>query len=142
MTEVDIEQHYPPERRLLAAVVAMAIRDACEKPLKEGKHCTIHTYARTAHEFLWTPALDAYLAFLDIEPEFYRTKLDQFMGDQSERDFNGFSSENRRNFRLNRLLWQDQRRLFVVLPDSEEEDPQPVQPPAKPKVRPSKKRMS
>ena len=142
MVEVDIEQHYPPERRLLAAVVAMALRDACEKPYKESKNCTMHTYARSAHEFLWTPALDAYLAFLDIEPDFYREKLTKFMSDQSERVTNGFSSENRRNFRLNKLLWEDQRGLLPVIPDSEEEDTEPLPAPAQPKARSSKKRMS
>lgn len=134
MIEVDVEQHYPAERRLLAAVVTMAVRDACEKPYKESKKCTMHVYAKSAHLFLWTPALDAYLAFLDIEPDFYREKLEKFMDDKSERVINGFSSENRRNFRLNRLLWNDERRLFNVLSNDEEEDSESVPAPAQQKV--------
>lgn len=114
----DVSSHKIPEQGLISAVIAMAVRDACIKPLKDGKHLRMTWDATTAHDFLWTESLDSFLHWLDIDAGYFRSNLIRTMGDDSEKQIGQFSSNDRRNFRINRKLWEiEHERLGTRLAD-------------------------
>lgn len=93
-----------PERRLLAAVVAQAIRDASAAPIKEGKRAVrLPGDARSAMAFLFGPGLDAYAMWLDFDPDQFRNNL------LDMRPGVHLSDEQRRNFRFNYRSWTDKK---------------------------------
>jgi len=98
------KDHTQPEHRLIYSVVILAVRDSCLTPIK-GKPPIMQWDATTAHDFLWLDALESYLHYLDIDVDYFRNKLIQTMSSDKEGMVNGFSSEDRRNFRINKSIW-------------------------------------
>lgn len=96
-----------PEERLFAAVVGLAIRDACIKPSRVNGVTTMTDDAQSAHRFLWGDASESYLHWLDIDAEQFRKRLSRIMQDDSANRVCGFFPEERRFFRLNKTLWED-----------------------------------
>lgn len=89
-------------RRLLSAVVALAIRDACH----------IHTIGnisdqtRNAINFLFNHS-DGYLSLLDINPQQFRAKLIEsvYRNDKKFVSASGLSEIERKRFANNYGLW-------------------------------------
>ena len=100
-----------PEERLFAAVVGLALRDACLRPGKEGKRLRVAEDAMSAHRFIWTDAIDAYLHWLDMDAGQFRVRLENIMADMSALKVSGFMPEERRAFRINKRLWEEQHAL-------------------------------
>lgn len=99
-----------PEHRLIAAVVVHAMRDACLPPIvddkrRKQKSLKMQYNATTAHDFLWTKALDSYLHYLDIDAGYFRQALLKAMQNSYELKIGEFTPENRRIFRINKRLW-------------------------------------
>jgi len=97
-----------PEERLFAAVIGLALRDSCLKPLRSHGKELMHEDAYSAHSFLWTDAAEAYLHWLDIDADQFRSRIKQIMKDDSAISICGFNSEERRFFRFNQRLWERQ----------------------------------
>ncbi len=104
------------EKRLLAAVVAQAIRDACLLPIeKRGDkvrkpRVILRADAATAMAFLFDKSVsgvDAYAAWLDFDANRFRDRL--LDACSSNRRDPMFTDEQRRAFRQN-------YRLFMSLP--------------------------
>lgn len=90
-----------PERRLLSAVVALAVHDACATPLiKNSKATGITADAKTALAFLFGKGLDAYALWLDFDPDQFRQNL------LTMRPGKHLSDNERRNFKANYKLWK------------------------------------
>ena len=98
------KDHTTPEHRLLYSVVILAVRDSCLAPIKT-KPISMQWDATTAHDFIWLDALESYLHYLDIDVDYFRKKLIETMSNDKEVVINGFTSEDRRNFRLNKSIW-------------------------------------
>lgn len=113
-------------RRLLSAVVVVALRDACATPLKRGMGGTpISTEAFTAMRFFFdttVSGLNEYLAWFDIDAEQYRRRLLETMQNNSPLRINGFEPLDRRNFRLNHRMWEKLRHQDSINFDEEEND--------------------
>ena len=93
-----------PEQRLLAAVVAVAVRDCCSPP--EGKRdLRLTRQAASAFDFLFTDMGDPFLELIDINSGHFRRKLEEVMNDTSNSD-QPFKSIQRRAFRINYKLWR------------------------------------
>lgn len=143
--EAEIEQTYKgiPEQRLVAAVVVTAMRDACTKPFKPfgEKHFKLTFDCLTAHDFLWTDALESYLHYLDIEVSYFRKALLKAMDDDTEKKIGSFTSEDRRAFRFNKRLWDAQQSGGLVKPlaDPESDDWKSVDPTFEQKLQRSSK---
>lgn len=105
--QTETSDHFIPEQQLLGAVIRVAVYDACHTPIKIGRHVKLTDEAKSAHRFLWTDGVESYLHWLDVDAKFFRDKLIKMMGDQTERSIAGFSSAQRRAFRVNKLLWED-----------------------------------
>ncbi len=141
----ELDQVYKsiPEQRLIAAVVATAMRDACIKPFKPfgEKHFKLTFDCLTAHDFLWTDALESYLHYLDIEVSYFRKALIKAMDDDTEKKIGSFNSEDRRAFRFNKRLWDAQQPggLVVALADPESDDWKSVDPTFEQKLQRSSK---
>lgn len=100
----EFQSHTQPEHRLIYSVVILAIRDSCLAPIKD-KPIRMQWEAVTAHDFIWLDALESYLHYLEIDVDWFRRKLIETMSSDKEGNVNGFSSEDRRNFRINKKLW-------------------------------------
>ncbi len=91
-------------RRLLSAVVVLAIRDACQHP----KEKRLGDLPRSALNFLFEDS-DGYLTLLDIDPEQFRKRLVNMSyangATGKYTSMSGFSSEDRRCFRINYQMW-------------------------------------
>jgi hypothetical protein len=119
----DISTHKIPEQALIAAVIALAVRDSVKPPLTDGKNLRMMWDATTAHDFLWTESLDSYLHWLDIDPFFFRTSLVKIMEDDTANTIGELTSTQRRAFRVNRKLWNEQYQRLgrrVADPESDE----------------------
>ncbi len=90
-------------RRLLSAVLALAVKDACRQSteLRLG-------FAREALDFLFLYS-DGYLAGLDINPEQFRRKLLDYCFSDREQEGNAFNldSKERKHFRANYTHWYE-----------------------------------
>lgn len=109
------------EKRLLAAVVAQAIKDACLAPIvrerRRKKEIRLKGEAATAMAFLFDDersGVDAYALWLDFDVEQFRKKLinkcssdakDPYLNDDQKRNF-------RRNYRLFKSLPSEYRNLI------------------------------
>lgn len=144
----ELDQVYKsiPEQRLIAAVIATAMRDACIKPFKPfgEKHLKLTFDCLTAHDFLWTEALESYLHYMDIEVSYFRNALIKTMSDDTERKIGSFNPEDRRAFRFNKRLWDAQQSggLVVALADPESDDWKSVDPTFEQKLQRSSKFVS
>lgn len=99
------------EKRILAAVVAQAVKDACVAPILRGKVAVRPMPdALTALGFLFDQTiagLDAYAAWLDFDPDRFRQKvLDACFASKVSSDLH-LSDDQRRNFRVNYKLFQE-----------------------------------
>lgn len=98
------------EKRMLAAVVAQAVKDACLAPVLRGK-VAVHPRADsiTALGFLFDQTragLNAYAAWLDFDPDRFRQKMiDSCFASKVSSDLH-LSDDQRRNFRVNYKLFQ------------------------------------
>lgn len=95
-----------PEERLFAAVVGLALRDACMKPIKIDGNLVMTSEARSAHNFIWSESCDAYLHWLDIDAEQFRNRINIIMQNTDNAKHGGFMPEERRAFRFNKNLWE------------------------------------
>lgn len=105
--QTEVSDHFIPEQQLLGAVIRMAVYDSCHTPIKVGRETKLTDEARTAHRFLWSDAVESYLHWLDVDAKFFRAKLIKLMDNRTENSVAGFSSNQRRSFRINKLLWED-----------------------------------
>jgi hypothetical protein len=143
--EAEIEQMYHgiPEQRLVAAVVVTAMRDACIKPFKPfgEKHFKMTFDCMTAHDFLWTEALESYLHYLDVEVGYFRKALLKTMDDDTEKKIGSFKPEDRRAFRFNKRLWDAEQSGGLVKPlaDPESDEWKSVDPSFEQKLQRSTK---
>lgn len=96
-----------PEQRLLSAVVALAVRDCCDRPLKIDNKIRLSFNAASAFDFIFTPLGEGYLEWLDIDPTNFRAALIKLMQDISSKEIASFDSMARRTFRQNYALWSE-----------------------------------
>lgn len=69
-------EEYAAGRRLLSAVIGLAIHDACLAPFAESKDLRLHSEAKDALEFLfYSEQCEKYLMVMDIEPTTFRRCL-------------------------------------------------------------------
>lgn len=95
-----------PEQRLLAAVVAVAVRDCCSPP--EGRRdLRLTRQAASAFDFIFTDLGDSFLQLIDINSGHFRRKLEEVMNDTSNTD-KPFKAIARRAFRINHKLWKQE----------------------------------
>lgn len=99
-----------PEQKLLAAVVAVALRDSTQPPFTPANstHLRMTEDAHSAMDFLLTDDCNGYLEWLDINTEQFRKRLLAMMEDKSARN-SPFTPMQRRAFRMNRIIWQAAR---------------------------------
>jgi len=102
----DMSSDATAEKRLMAAVVAQAVKDACLLPIerrRRGKtEMALRSDAITAMAFLFEksmPGLDAYAIWLDFDTDRFRERLIDAC-DSNRRD-PMFSDQQRRAFRHN-----------------------------------------
>lgn len=75
-------EEYAAGRRLLSAVIGMAINDACLPAFEDarGKNFRLHSDAEDALEFLFfSEQCEKYLMVMDIEPSTFRRCLAEAM---------------------------------------------------------------
>lgn len=96
-----------PEERLFAAVIGLALRDACMKPIKVNNRMEMQSEAQSAHKFIWSDAIESYLHWLDIDAGQFRSRITAIMQNTDNFKVGGFSAEERRAFRFNKTLWED-----------------------------------
>lgn len=97
--ELDYKAQGTANRRLLAAVVALAIQDAQSKPRRMGRIRIPTDEAISAIYFLFQHS-DSYLNLLDIDPQQFRERLLKLMFDMNKKIIQ-FDPIKRRNFRYN-----------------------------------------
>jgi hypothetical protein len=115
------------EQKLLAAVVALAVRDSCLAPIKssERKCYVMQANAYTAFRFLFdeeSSGLDAYADWLDFDKVQFRKQLLDLMYRKDQQPINGFDSTHRRSFRSNHLLWIQMRSCGDDLVEANDEE--------------------
>lgn len=90
-------------RRLLSAVIALAVKDACKQSteLRSG-------IAREALDFLFLYS-DGYLVGLDINPEQFRRKVLDYCFSDRQQEGNPFNldGKERKHFRANYKRWYE-----------------------------------
>jgi len=118
----DADQQTRACEKLLAAVVACALRDlaapgfgrtfrsAVASAKKQSPLATagISPHAFTAARFLFDTSVtgvDAYLEWLDIDPDTWRKKLRNVIDDDTPLRVGGFEPEQRRNMRVNLKIY-------------------------------------
>jgi hypothetical protein len=97
--ELDYKAQGTANRRLLAAVVALAIQDAQSSPRKMGRIRIPTDEAISAIYFLFQHS-DSYLNLLDIDSQQFRERLLKLMFDMNKKIIQ-FDPIKRRNFRYN-----------------------------------------
>ena len=118
--ELDYKAQGVAYRRLLAAVVGMAIQDAQSRPRKHSRKKLVPTdTAISAIDFLFRTS-DGYLSLLDIDPGHFRKNLLNLMFDMN-RKIRQFEPIGRRNFRYN-YQWMHRRENVVDMARIYEED--------------------
>jgi hypothetical protein len=111
-----------PEVRLLAAVIAVSLRDLTHPPVKvlKGRRPRLETLS--AAQFLFTGTCDGYLAAMDIDPWHFRQKIFRMMSDTQTDKIAGFDQMQRRNMKWNYYFWKENyERLGGTVFDDEEE---------------------
>lgn len=112
LTQLDEIQQTRNCEKLLAAVVAVAISDACVEPFRvtsKDKTTYMRVETVTAFRFLFSQSmsgLDAFALWLDFNEHNFRRKLLQYMADESRLSVHGKDPNQRRNFRYNYRLWE------------------------------------
>lgn len=102
-----------PEKALLSQVILVAITDGCYAPPKGSRkiadyvsdgNTQMHPHPYTAMRFLFDrreAGLEAYAAWLDFDEDQFRSKLLKLMANDGPNDMSGYSSMQRRAFRIN-----------------------------------------
>lgn len=119
--ELDYKAQGIAYRKLLAAVVALAIQDAQAKPnrISLKKRLIPKDTAMSAIDFLFRTS-DGYLQLLDIDPEQFRKKLLGLMFDMNKK-VRHFEPIGRRNFRYN-YQWMHRQENVLDLTKAYQED--------------------
>ena len=124
--ELDYKAQGVAYRRLLAAVVGMAIQDAQARPRKPylnrphlNKKLVPTDTAISAIDFLFRTS-DGYLSLLDIDPGHFRKNLLNLMFDMN-RKIRQFEPIGRRNFRYN-YQWMHRKENAIDMIKIYEED--------------------
>jgi hypothetical protein len=113
----------PPEQRLLSAVVSLAVKDCCDRPIKIDNKIRLSFNAASAFDFIFTESCEGYLEMLDIDPTHFRSALLKLMANDGPKEIASFDSMARRTFRQNHALWSDLNgRLGRRVVDDEEKD--------------------
>ena len=113
----------PPEQRLLSAVVSLAVKDCCDRPIKIDNKIWLSFNAASAFDFIFTESCEGYLEMLDIDPTHFRSKLLKLMANDGPKKIASFDSMARRTFRQNYALWSDlHERLGGRVVSDEEKD--------------------
>ena len=123
------------EKALLSQVILLSINDACHAPdpkvrkehrnFVSNEQVRMHTDTFTALRFLFDTSvsgLDEYAAWLDIDPNQFRRKLVEMMQDNGPNIVNGYSSMQRRSFRMNKKIWEMLQRQNNLDPNIEVAD--------------------
>jgi len=132
---MEIKANARPEEKLLSAVIALAIDDACLPPIKiavrGGKKVVVMSHhAFTAYRFLFFDG-DGYYAALDMDPsEFKRRLMSQMTDLNTSRPFDtvrrniDIIGRRKRMFKLNHKLYVQNRFRgnFVEEPNNEQEE--------------------
>lgn len=89
-----------PERRLMFAVVGLAVSDACAIPVltRHKRVAGLKEDAYTALDFLLTKAADGWLMWLDIDPVMFRKRVLSVM---FENQASSLGEHRKRAFRAN-----------------------------------------
>lgn len=97
-------EDYAAGKRLLSAVIGMAINDACMPAFEDAKRESfkLHSEAEDALEFLfYSPDCDRYLMVMDIDPTTFRRCLVEAMHRSKLFDITGAKLRHLRlNYRL------------------------------------------
>ena len=119
--ELDYKAQGIAYRKLLAAVVALAIQDAQAKPnrISLKKRLIPKDTAMSAIDFLFRTS-DGYLQLLDIDPEQFRKRLLGLMFDMNKK-IRQFEPIGRRNFRYN-YQWMQRQENVLDLTKAYRED--------------------
>jgi len=119
--ELDYKAQGIAYRKLLAAVVALAIQDAQAKPnrISLKKRLIPKDTAMSAIDFLFRTS-DGYLQLLDIDPEQFRKRLLGLMFDMNKK-IRQFEPIGRRNFRYN-YQWMHKQENVLDLTKAYQED--------------------
>lgn len=110
--ELDYKAQGTANRRLLAAVVALAVQDAQSSPRKMGKVRIPTDAAISAIYFLFQHS-DSYLNLLDIDPQQFRYRLLNLMFDMNKK-VPQFDPIKRRHFRYN-YQWMQRKENILDL---------------------------
>ena len=92
-------------KRLLSAVVSLAVRDSCQTPGKK----MLNQLPRDALDFLFNTS-DGYLEWLDFDPEQFRKRLVNTMYAKKYFPIYGLSENDIRSMRKNYQMWCDDQR--------------------------------
>lgn len=113
---MEIKSSTRPEEKLLSAVIALAIEDACLPPIeiptnKNKKTIVMSHHAYTAYRFLFYDG-DGYYAALDIDPaEFKKRLMSQLTDLSTNKPFDAVKrttdliGRRKRMFKLNHSLY-------------------------------------
>lgn len=105
----DLSTDVVAEKRLLSAVVAHAVKDACIRPVTKNKKAVRHhPDALSALNFLFDThrsGIDAYALWLDFDADQFRQKLIKACHKEIVAKDLHLSDEQRRNFRVNYKLY-------------------------------------
>jgi hypothetical protein len=93
-------------KKLLSAVVSLAVRDSCQTPGKK----MLNQLPRDALDFLFNHS-DGYLEWLDFDPEQFRKRLVNTMYAKKYFPIYGLSENDIRSMRKNYQMWCDENRL-------------------------------
>lgn len=111
-----------PEIKLLAAVIAVSLRDLTHPPVKVLKGHRPRSETLSAAQFLFTDTCSGYLAAMDIDPWHFRQKIFKMMSDTKTDKIAGFDQMQRRNMKWNYYFWKENyERLGGAVFDDEEE---------------------
>ena len=119
--ELDYKAQGVAYRRLLSAVVALAVQDAQAKPNKtfSKRRLVPKDTAMSAIDFLFRTS-DGYLGLLDIDPKQFRKRLLDLMFDMNKK-VRHFEPIGRRNFRYN-YQWMHRQENVLDLTKAYQED--------------------
>ena len=126
MTSVTMSTNAIAEKRILTAVVAHAVKDACIAPVLLGKVAVRpHADAQSAMNFFFNTkrsGIDAYAIWLEFDAERFREKLIQACFDNVAPKDLHLTDDQRRNFRANYKLFRNAPVLADEWTDDEEEE--------------------
>lgn len=125
-----VSEKAPAEVKLLAAVVALAIRDLTKPPIKiagtgrKMPRYELPTETITACNFLFTDTCYGYLELLGITPKEFQKRLVNAINNRRPIDIGELSESGRRTMRLNYAIWKEsyQQYLNAAVEEDEDED--------------------